>query len=228
MLEELQNWELLRLLPEKIGEFQLEKPFEKKDLEVIIIRYKGPDDYALEICYTQETGDFIVVKNVGLFRFRDDRYYCCDKEEFAARLLPNLAGVIGELSGTATYRYPFTAKFLEFDKWRDWEKLPKQHGNFQLYITPDNPLRYLNGSWVLFAYEDRVNKHQLAIFYNEYRNEIFAELKRGGIYEYTDKFDVVYDESKYHQKTKMFLQQVTDKIETNLASTLDGLYRLKM
>lgn len=223
MMDELRNWDFLQLLPDKIGEFNLSKPFEKIELEVVIARYEGFNDCALEICYTQETGDFVVTKNVGLFRFRDDRYYSRDREDFVTRFLPNLAGEIGEISNGIAHKYPCTAKFLELDKWKDWQKLPRQHGNFQLYITPDNPLRYLNGSWVLFAYEDKVNKHQLAVFYNEYRNEIFAELKRGGIYEYTNKFDVGFDEGKYLDKKKLFLKDVMKKMENNLLGTLDEL-----
>jgi len=223
MMEELQNWDFLQLLPEKIGNFELEKPFERLELEVVVARYKGPEDCALEICYTQETGDFVVTKNVGLFRFRDDRFYCCDKDKFVSRFLPNLTSEIGEIDKGMIHEYPCTAHFLEFDKWRDWEKLPRQHGDFKVYITPDNPLKYLNGSWVLFAYEDRLHKHQLAVFYNEYRNEVFAELKRAGVYEYTKKFDVVFDEVKYFGKIPTFLKDVMKKMEDNLLSTLDEL-----
>lgn len=223
MMGELQDWDFLQLLPDKIGNFELEKPFEKRELEVVVARYKNRDNCALEICYTQETGDFVVTKNVGLFRFRDDRYYCRDKEKFVTGFLPNLAREVGEISWDVIHAYPCTADFLGFDKWQEWKKLPQKYGDFQLCITPDNPLKYLNGSWVLLAYEDRSKGHQLAVFYNEYRNEIFGELKRHWVYQYTNKFDVAFDEEKYFGKTDMFLRDAMEKIQKFLFVTLDEL-----
>ena len=75
--EQLKDWDFLNNLPQQVLDFQLKKVFSQDGAEYTFVRYENADSCALDVVYTEETGDFVVVKNVGLFRFRDDRLYSC-------------------------------------------------------------------------------------------------------------------------------------------------------
>lgn len=216
------DWDFLKNLPSKIADFTLTKPLEERELELIFARYTNGKDCSVELIYTEETGDFILVKNAGLFRFRDDRYYFRDGEQFAKEVSTHLEIILNELGGQDK-KYPATVFGLDFANWQDWNSLPERVDNFRLVITPDRPLRYINGSWVLFAYEAAEQGHQLAIFYNEFRNEVFGELKRHGVFEATGDFSLSFDEGGYQHKPEQFLPNVTALIAKNLEAVLKNI-----
>lgn len=220
--EAYKDWDFLKNLPSKIADFTLTKPLTEAGLELIFARYTKGNNYSVELIYTEETGDFVVVKNAGLFRFRDDRYYFRNGEQFAKEVGLHLEMILNELGGQER-RLPASVFGLDFANWQDWTGLPKQVGDFQLVITPARPLRYINGSWVLFAYEDEEHGHQLAIFYNEFRNEVFGELKRRGVFEAINDFSLSFDEKGYQHKAECFLPDVTTLIVKNLEVALKKL-----
>ena len=84
----------------------------------------------------------------------------------------------------------YEASAIGFDKWDYWRSLPRQIGSFELFITPDNPLEYLNGSYIFLDYTDFKHNNQIYFAYNIYRNELFAELKQNSIPITTSVFDV--------------------------------------
>ena len=222
VLEAHKDWELLAELPKKVGKFELTEPMELSGLELVFVRYTNGEKRSVEFIYTEETGDFVVVKSVGLFRFRDDRYYFRDDAKFAAEVQAHLPEIVADLDGQGQ-RYPAAVFGLDFQQWQDWQGLPRNIDDFELVITPDKPLKYINGSWVLFAYEDQKQGHQLAVFYNEFRNEVFGELKRGGVFEATGDFSLSFDEDGYQHKPEQFLRDVTKLIAKNLTGTLKKL-----
>ena len=62
--------------------------------------------------------------------------------------------------------------------WAYTGKLPQKIGAFELYITPDNPIDYINGSTLFIDYSDFEHGNQLVFFYNSFRDEFFAETKK--------------------------------------------------
>ena len=144
----------------------------------------------LDITYTSETFDYVPVKTLGLHTFRDERYFCRDREKFAGMLLEHLPELLASIDRKQPHTMDWEARALGFDKWEYWHSLPKQVGGFELFITPDNPLCYLNGSYVFLDYTDFANGHQVYFAYNIFRNEIFAEKKQHYLPLTTDVFDV--------------------------------------
>ncbi len=218
--EKLKDWDFLKNLPEQVLDFHLQTVGKKDGLEYIFVRYANNDRCSLELAYTEETGDFVVVKNVGFFRFRDDRFYNRDCEKFAVKVLPALEKIILEISRGHNGGYPSVAEGLGFETWKISKQLPKEINGYKLYITPETPLRFLNGSYVIVCYEEIEKQNQLAIFYNEYRNEIFGEFKRAGIFEFTRDFDVTFSEEKHGTKKELFLQEAQAKILENMESAI--------
>ena len=83
----------------------------------------------------------------------------------------------------------YESEVMGFKEWDFWKTLPKKIGNFELYITPESPLEYINGSWVILDYSDFANGNQLMFLYNSFRNELFAETKKGYLPLTTEEFN---------------------------------------
>ena len=187
---ELQEWEFLKQLPKELEGFTLREGTGIKGNILNIASYVDEANHAcVDLIYTGETFDYVIVKNLGLHTFRDDRFFTRDKDKFAEVVLNKLSSLLQEMGKSKVKQMGYESEVMGFNEWEDWKTLPKQIGNFELYITPDNPLEYINGSWVILDYSDFVNGNQLMFLYNSFRNELFAEMKKGYLPLTTEEFN---------------------------------------
>ena len=187
---ELQEWEFLKQLPKELEGFTLREGTGIKGNILNIASYVDEANHAcVDLIYTGETFDYVIVKNLGLHTFRDDRFFTRDKDKFAEVVLNKLPALLQEMGKSKVKQMGYESEVMGFNEWEDWKTLPKQIGNFELYITPDNPLEYINGSWVILDYSDFANGNQLMFLYNSFRNELFAEMKKGYLPLTTEEFN---------------------------------------
>lgn len=196
----LQDWELLKQLPPVVGDFKLVPSTGIAGQILNLGAYVDEKTHCrLDLTYTSETFDYVPVKTVGLHVFRDERYFHRDREKFGQQLLAELPLLLSSIDRGKPHAFGCEAKTLGFEKWDYWRKLPARIGDYELFITPENPLEYLNGSYIFLDYTDFQHGNQLYFAYNIYRNELFAEKKKGYFPLTTDVFDVnsaVKDERK--------------------------------
>ena len=215
----LQNWDLLTKLPPKMGNFDLLPGTGIKGQILNIASYEyAPSHCRLDLTYTSETFDYVPVKTVGLHVYREERLFCRDRDKFAQLVLEQLPRLLHEVDRAQKHSMNYEARSIGFEGWEYWHSLPKRIGNYELFITPDNPLAYLNGSYIFLDYTDFGQQNQIYFAYNIYRNEIFAEFKQRGIPITTTMFDVpgnVKDERK--------LDMLAQLIDAHLAKALQDL-----
>lgn len=186
----LKDWELLKKLPKKIEGFVLKEGSGIQGQIINIASYVDEINHcSVDLIYTGETFDYVIVKNIGLHTFRDDRFFSRDQSHFAAMVLQELPALLHEISNKKEKSMGYEAREMGFAQWEYWKTLPKKVGNYELYITPETPLEYINGSWVFLDYSDFTNGNQLMFLYNGFRNELFAELKKGYLPVTTDDFN---------------------------------------
>lgn len=188
---ELANWDLLQNLPEQIKSFRLVKSEGIKGQVFILAAYVDETTHCrLDIIYAGETCDFMVVKIVGLHVFVDECSYSRDRDDFGKMLLAKLPEFIRSIDRHQPHAFDYEAQDLHFEEWDYWHKLPEKIGDYTLFITPDNPLPYINGSFIFLDYVDFSKGNELYLAYNVFRNEIFAELKHERMPLTTNIFDV--------------------------------------
>ena len=187
---ELQEWEFLKQLPKELEGFTLREGTGIKGNILNIASYVDEVNHiCVDLIYTGETFDYVIVKNLGLHTFRDDRFFTRDKDKFAEVVLSKLPSLLQEMGKDKVKKMGYESEVMGFKEWAYWKTLPKQIGNFELYITPDNPLEYINGSWVILDYSDFAHGNQLMFLYNSFRNELFAETKKGHLPLTTEEFN---------------------------------------
>lgn len=219
----LKEWDLLANLPAEINGFKLVAGTGIKGQILNIAAYVNDAVHCrLDITYTSETFDYVPVKTVGLHNFRDERYFCRERDKFADMLLEHLPDILRDMDRQQLHTMDFEAAGLNFSQWDYWRSLPKQIGNYELFITPDNPLAYINGSFIFLDYTDFKNGNQIYFSYNIFRNEIFAEKKQGYLPLTTDIFDVpasVCDDRK--------LALLADLMQLHLRPVMAELEKIK-
>ena len=188
---ELKDWELLAQLPQEIEGFTLQPGTGIKGQILNIAAYVNEAMHCrLDITYTSETFDYVPVKTVGLHTFRDERYFCRDRERFGQMLWTQLPELIRNVDRKTLHKMPFEAAELCFEKWEFWRSLPRELEGYELFITPDNPLPYINGSFIFLDYTDFAGGNQIYFSYNIFRDELFAEMRSHNLPLTTESFDV--------------------------------------
>lgn len=196
----LQDWDLLRRLPQTVGAYKL-TPGTGIDGQILnIAAYVNEKAHCrLDITYTSETFDYVPVKTVGLHTFRDERFFCRDKDKFTAMLLEHLPDLINGIDRQDARGMGYEAEPLHFGQWDYWRGLPQKIDAYEMFINPDRPLRYINGSIIFLDYADFARGNQIYFSYNIFRNELFAEMKQNKLPLTTELFNVpgsVPDERK--------------------------------
>lgn len=214
----LKDWDFLRKLPQQIGEFKLVPGTGISGQILNIAAYvHEPSHCRLDLTYTTETFDYVPVKTVGLHTFRDVRFFCRDREHFAEQMLRELPEILASIDKKTTHKMPFEAKALRFEEWDYWKRLPRENAGFELYITPDNPLPYINGSVIFLDYTDFAGGNQIYFSYNIFRNELFAEMRKHNLPLTTEAFDVKSNvpDAKKLEALEVHLEE---KLQATLAS----------
>lgn len=187
----LKDWSYLEQLPEMIDGFKL-LPGSGIDGQILnIAAYANAAMHCrVDLTYTIETFDYVPVKTVGLHKFRDERFFCRDRERFTEMMQQHLGDILRGIDRNFKHKFPYEAKELQFDQWDYWRSLPKEYNGYELFITPENPLPYINGSVIFLDYTDFKAGNQLYFSYNIFRDEVFAEMKQNHLPLTTDAFDV--------------------------------------
>lgn len=188
---QLPDWDFLQNLPAQVGNFTLQPGTGIQGQILNMAAYVDAVHHCrLDLTYTSETFDYVPVKTIGLHVFRDERIFCRDREHFAAMVQQQLPRLLDSVDRTKAHKLPWSAQGLGFDQWEYWRSLPQELEGYQLFITPDNPVAYINGSYIFLDYTDFNTGNQLYFAYNSFRNEIFAEKKQGCLPLTTNEFDV--------------------------------------
>ena len=187
----LTQWDFLQQLPKEVAGFNFVQYGSIDGQLLKIAAFENAEQrVSLELYFTSETNDYIVVKNIGFQQFRDIRYIFRERDRFAEKLSQDLTKLLNEILPSCRHSLGEVARECGLDAWTYASKLPQHIGNYELYIAPQNAIEYINGSIIFIDYSDFANGNQLVFFYNRFRGEIFAEAKCKMNPVYTTEFDV--------------------------------------
>ena len=212
--EQCASWDFIENLPKEINGFTKVKLLQKKGQLLYICSFINKKArIQLDIIYTAETFDYILIKKIGLNEYRDIRFIYKKKDVFAKEINVKLDVLTKELMSNNADDLGYLVKEKGILDWEYGNSLPTKIGNFELYIKPSNAIRYLNGSIIFVDYSDFTNQDQLVILYNVLRDEIFAELKIGGAFQTLRDFDVC-DLQELEKRLSKYLKPLLENIRT--------------
>lgn len=207
--EETKTWDFIDELPEQVGQFTKKRVGTIDGQILTICRYEAPALRAsLDITYSSETFDYILVHTMGMNSYRDIRFIYKEKDIFAQKVKSYLPGILDSMEHPTKVNLGEMVDEKGILTWDYGNNLPEKIGPFELYIKPANAIEHINGSIIMIDYSNFVRKDQLIIMYNRLRDEFFGEVKINSVFHASMDFD-----SKN-------LKQLEQKLKEHLEPTL--------
>lgn len=141
------------------------------------------------VYFHEETHEYKLRLKIGLIEFCRLEFITADIEKFAALLQNKLDALLVELTEFHLDALSSIMKEKKIPAWDYKALLPAALEEFSLYITPDQPVKINNGSYVIADYVNFEMESSVTIYYNMYRDEFFSEARIWNIPNVTYEFD---------------------------------------
>ncbi len=190
VIELIKQWNYISALPKECWGFQLSVEMIQRENQYGIFSYQNKEEYKkFSVLYDNATKEFLVRITRGLTEYCDVNFITPD--------LKHLEGVLQERQETAlkhlaVFDQSMVDSIVLDKKILDWEygkKLPQEICGFSLYIRPDEPVKVINGSYIIVDYSDFFTESNLIIYYNMFRDEFFGEIRLKKTPQMTSVFD---------------------------------------
>jgi len=170
----------------------------------------------ITVYYHEETKEYKVRVLIGLTEFCNIEYISPTRASLEKILLERFETTLQTLAkfNAATIScIVLEKKILEWDY---VAKLPETIEGFKLFIKPDQPVKTINGSYILFDYCDFATDSNFIIYYNVFRDEFFGEAKIRKIPEMNYVFDsheLIELEEKLDEHLLARLKEIRSRID---------------
>lgn len=199
-------------LPETIEGFTLKRLMREDGDKFYIYSYESPALHrSIEVYYHEETKEYKLLVIIGLTEFCAIEYISESLAQLEHILRQKFALLIGDLSRFHREHINSIVTDKKIMEWNYIPQLPKQLEGFELFISPAEPVKVINGSYVVIDYCDFEIESNFIIYYNMFRDEFFGEARIRRIPEVT----YAYDSSE--------LDQLAAKLDEKLQNTLKDI-----
>ena len=163
------------------------------------------------VYYHEETKEYKLMVTIGLTEFCAIEYISSNLMQLERILQERFDNLLGDISSFNEEHVSIIIKEKEIMQWDYIDKLPQEMCGFELFINPKEPVKVINGSYIIIDYCDFAAQSNFIIYYNVFRNEFFGEAKIHRIPEITYEFD------------SSELKDLRQKLEGKLENTLKQL-----
>ena len=209
IVAQVQSWELLTKLPGNLEGFTLRMELKEQGTRYCIFTYENKECYkGFSILYDKATKEFLARIVVGLTEYFDVNFIVGDIMILEKLLLARLKDTLHNL---AEFNQDTLDSILIDKKILEWpynDTLVKESSGFTLFIKPCQPVKIINGSYIIIDYSDFSSESSLVIYYNIFRDEFFGELR----FKKTPEMINIFDSKE--------VMELEEKIKLNLSSTL--------
>ena len=176
IVEQVKTWPYLQQLPTRQSGFSLSLDLAEAGTQYNMFSYRDEDGLrSFCVVYDHTTRDYLARITVGLNEFCDVSFICTDLAGLEKILAAKLDATLADMGGSRQYESIFRAKKIL--EWPYTDQLPEEIAGFRLFVTPRQPLKTINGSYVIIDYSDFASASNLIVSYNVYRDEFFGELR---------------------------------------------------
>ncbi|WP_378956624.1 hypothetical protein [Pelosinus sp. sgz500959] len=178
IIAQVKSWELLSKLPLELESFTLAMELEERGTQYCIFTYENKECHkSFSVIYDKATKEFLARIVVGLMEYFDVNFIVADMKILEKLLIKRLKDTLKNL---AVFNQDNLDSILIEKKILEWtysENLPQEIAGFSLFIRPSQPVKIINGSYIILDYSDFSNESNLVIYYNIFRDEFFGEVR---------------------------------------------------
>lgn len=178
IITQVQSWELLSKLPKELESFILTINKEERGTQYCIFTYENKEWHkSFSIIYDKATKEFLARIVIGLTEYFDVNFIVSDMKILDKLLVERLKITLKNL---AVFNQDNLDSIILDKKILEWpygKQLPQESAGFTLFIKPQQPLKIINGSYIIIDYSDFYNESSFVIYYNIFRDEFFGEVR---------------------------------------------------
>lgn len=212
IIEQVQAWNMLGKLPKEFVGFTLTLELEKRDTQYCIFTYKNEERHrSFSVLYDHATREYFARTVIGLMEYYDVNFIVGDIERLESLLVERLKAVLTSLDSFTRENLDSILLDKKVIEWPYNKELPQNLFGFELFIRPDEPIKIINGSYIILDYSDFKTESNLVIYYNIFRDEFFGETR----IRRTPTMAAVFDANN--------LDDLQEALASNLTSVLESL-----
>lgn len=190
IVAEIEQWPFLTQLPGEIAGFTLTREMIWKGAQYRIFSYENlAERRKFSVFYDRDTKDYMVNVVIGLTEYRDMFFIVTSLGAMETVLKEKMEITINKLAAFDQKSLGSVFNKKKIVEWSYQEKLKQEIAGFTLYIKPSNPIRALNGSYIIIDYSDFESESNFVIFYNVFRDDFFGEIRVRRTPQMTSRFD---------------------------------------
>lgn len=188
--EETKDWQYPSALPKEwFGYTLIIENKENEDMFDLFTYENKAARRSATAYFHEETMEYKFRVQIGLTGFCQIQYINAKLSGFEDCLQKYLEQSIHDLAEYNPDSLSYIMKEQKITEWDYKPFLPEKLEGYELYITPDKPVRVLNGSYIVFDYSDFDLHSNFIIYYNEFRSEYYGEARIKDIPEMNYIFD---------------------------------------
>ena len=178
IVAELENKNFFENLREEICGYTLKKIFAEDGDKFFYFTYENTEKHrAFAAYFHEETAEYKVRVKIGLTEFCLTKFFTNKLENFAAILNSEMEVAIENLSAPVNTKTDLLIADQNFDTWEYAKTLPENLEGFELFITPNQPAKITNGSYIILNYSNFETLSDFTIYYNVYMGNFNGESK---------------------------------------------------
>ena len=187
---EIKDWQYMQDLPECCHGFQLCRKQQIIESMYDLYSYIHPQLHKkVVIYYHEETHEYKVRVYIGLIEFCRIEFITAKLEDFERLLRLQFEKLLKDMETYNPASLSSIVLKMGIKEWGENCSLPETCEGFRLFISPQQPEKINNGSYVLINYVDFSIESDFTIYYNIYRDEFFGEARIWDIPDVNYDFD---------------------------------------
>lgn len=176
--QEITGWTYMEQLPAEWYGFHYVKNMKITDDVYDLYSYENEMIHrSVTTYYHEETNEYKLRVRIGLTEFCLIEYIASSLSAFEQLLRNQFSDMLHDLAEFNNASISSIVREKDILNWDYTGSLPLQLEGFSLFIRPDEPVRVLNGSYIIFDYSDFTIESNFIIYYNVFRDEFFGEAR---------------------------------------------------
>lgn len=178
IIQQVEKWEFIAKLPEKFVGFTLKIELQEQNTQYCIFTYYNEEWHkSFSVLYDTATREYFARMVIGLTEYFDANFIVGDLETLENLLKNRLENNLRSLAVFNRENLDSILIDKQILEWTYGKELPTEVMGFELFIKPYEPVRIINGSYIIIDYSDFNNESNFIIYYNIFRDEFFGEVR---------------------------------------------------
>ena len=198
-------------LPAELCGFTLKKIFSAETDKFIYFIYENVSAHrSLTAYFHEETEEYKIRVKTGLNEFCLTKFFTQNFQHFGEMITSELEPTLKKFLENPIESDPLL-KEMNFPAWEYAKNLPKNIAGFELFITPENPVAFTNGDYIIINYSDFDAESDFNLTYNVYAGNFSVEIRINGVSQVSYLFD------------SENLAELEKKLDENLSAELNRM-----